>query len=94
MESKNYNQNCEKTGQILKFSNKFRKILKMLRGFRKILKNRKVNFEEILKKSENSFENCEKMEKICTDFGKVLKSFENVTWNFQENFEKLRSKFR
>ncbi len=45
----------------------------MLRGFRKILKNRKVNFAEILKKCENSYENCENIDKIGMDFRKILK---------------------
>ncbi len=83
----NFYQNCKKTEQILKFY-KFRKFLKMLQGFRKILRNRKVKLEEILEKSKNSYENCEKIREICTDFGKVLRNFENVTWNFRENFEK------
>ncbi len=34
--------------------------------------------QEILEKSGNSCKNCEKIGKICTDFGKVLKNFENV----------------
>ncbi len=57
VEYENSYKNCEKTGQILKFSSKFRKIMKMLLSSRKILKNRKGNFEEILGKSENSYEN-------------------------------------
>ncbi len=36
----------------------------MLRSFRKSLKHRKVNFEEISEKFENSDENCKKIGKL------------------------------
>ncbi len=39
------------------------------------------------------FRNCEKVRKIYKMSKEVLKNFENITRNFEENFEKTKSKF-
>ncbi len=39
------------------------------------------------------FRNCEKIRKIYKMSGEVSKNFLNITRNFEENFEKTKSKF-
>ncbi len=39
------------------------------------------------------FRTCEKIRKIYKMSGEVSKNYENITKNFEENFEKPKSKF-
>ncbi len=74
----------------------FEKVLRNHKNFRVILKNFWLNLEnneEILGKIKILFRNCEKIRKIYELAGEVSKHFENITRNFEENFEKTKSKF-
>ncbi len=65
------------------------KIEKICRIFKKILINCKVNFDEILVESEDSYDNFEKMGKNLKIF-RVLKNIEENSEKSEESYENLK----
>ncbi len=73
----------------------FEKVLCNRKDFRAIFKKFLIKLtwkimKKFLGKLDDSFE---KISKICKMSGEVSKNFENITRNFEENFEKTKSKF-
>ncbi len=74
----------------------FEKVLCNRKNFKVISKNFWLNVEirrNFWRNQKIFFRNREKIRKIYKMFGIVLKNFENITRNFEENFEKTKRKF-